>query len=131
MRVIRVLPFLIGIALCSTARADQYLISTYAGVANRSANLTFFGFGVATDVDGNAYFTSNMYRVCVFKIDRNGVVTRIAGGPEPGSRATADRLLSRNSIVPAPSLPTARAICSLRTRATIVSAGFPPAGSPR
>jgi sugar lactone lactonase YvrE len=84
MRIVRLLSFLAGIALLSPARADQYVISTYAGIANRSANLTFFGFGVATDADGNAYFTSNMYCVCVFKLDRGGAVTRIAGGSEPG-----------------------------------------------
>ena len=36
---------------------------------------------VATDSQGNAYFTSDNY---VFKLDQNGIATRIAGSPQAG-----------------------------------------------
>ena len=66
------------------AEAQQYLISTVVGEAPlpqptpvRGVDLTIEqARGVATDSSGNTYFTSDNY---IFKLDQNGVATRIAG----------------------------------------------------
>jgi sugar lactone lactonase YvrE len=74
-------------ALLTPAQAQQYVISTYAGGPGpQSASAGYFGLGVATDAAGNVYFSGwdNPYCTCVFKLDQNGVVTRIAGSPQPG-----------------------------------------------
>jgi hypothetical protein len=71
------------------AEAQQYVISTIAGEALRppptpvlSVDLSIrYPLRVATDAQGNAYFTTDNY---VFKVDQNGVATRIAGSPQPG-----------------------------------------------
>jgi uncharacterized protein (TIGR03437 family) len=66
--------------------AEQYLISTYAGGApptpapGLSMSIGGIQF-VAADAAGNAYFPSIN---CVFKLDRNGVVTRVAGNSQGG-----------------------------------------------
>src|SRR5215472_9132898 len=67
-------------------RAQQYVISTYAGGApptpapGRSISIGGIEF-VAADAAGNAYFSSIN---CVFKLDRNGVATRVAGNSWSG-----------------------------------------------
>jgi uncharacterized protein (TIGR03437 family) len=73
--------------LSAAAAAQQYVISTYAGGAPPptpalGADAPFgAAFGVATDATGNVYFAS-LY--CVFKLDRNGVLTRVAGNSRAG-----------------------------------------------
>lgn len=69
------------------AQTSQYVISTIAGgvppktpVAALSASIGV-PLGVALDSAGNVYFTSMN---CVFKVDQNGVLTRIAGTSQAG-----------------------------------------------
>ena len=66
---------------------QQYVISTVAGgappptpIAAVNASIAGPG-GVATDLAGNVYFTSLN---CVFKLDPNGVLTRVAGNSRAG-----------------------------------------------
>jgi uncharacterized protein (TIGR03437 family) len=67
--------------------AQSYVISTVAGgvappTPSYGASRSFGGpQGVTTDAAGNAYFTS---LDAVFKLDRNGVVTRVAGNSRKG-----------------------------------------------
>src|SRR5262249_53156359 len=77
-------------AMMSPARAQQYLISTYAGVPSgpsTSTALTSIGnmsVGTfTTDTLGNLYFAAGTYNfcVCIFKLDPKGVLTRVAGAP--------------------------------------------------
>ena len=62
--------------------AQQYVISTIAGGApppTPGAAITASigsAYGLATDASGTLYFTSSN---CVFKLDKTGVMTRIAG----------------------------------------------------
>ena len=69
------------------AAAQQYVISTFAGGAPtatplRGVDLSINGTGgVATDAAGNVYFVSENQ---VFKLDQNGIVTRIAGNSRQG-----------------------------------------------
>src|ERR1700743_2988451 len=71
----------------STALAQQYVISTYAGgvPAPTPAPALKSPIGspqaIATDREGNSYFTSLN---CVFKLDSSGTLTRIAGTSRPG-----------------------------------------------
>jgi len=64
--------------------AQQYVISTYAGgapaptPASALAGSIGAPISVATDAAGNAYFASPDLN-CVFKLDRSGVLTRVAG----------------------------------------------------
>ena len=77
-----------GFLLLGTAAspAQQYVISTYAGGApptpapGLSMSIGGIEF-VAADAAGNAYFPSIN---CVFKLDRNGVATRVAGNSRGG-----------------------------------------------
>jgi uncharacterized protein (TIGR03437 family) len=64
----------------------QTIISTYAGgglppspIAAAKASIS--PVGLAFDSAGNLYFSSNQ---CIFKLDANGIVTRIAGDSRPG-----------------------------------------------
>lgn len=75
------------VLLHSAATAQQYVISTYAGgspcplpTLGVDAALGA-GFGVAADGAGNLYFPA-LYSV--FKLDRNGVLTRVAGNLKAG-----------------------------------------------
>jgi sugar lactone lactonase YvrE len=72
----------------SLAQAQQYVISTYAGGPRPPGANTSGGAGsLATDTSGNLYFAGNFSSnpcVCVFKLDPNGVLTRIAGSPQRG-----------------------------------------------
>jgi hypothetical protein len=61
----------------SLAPAQQYVISTYAGVSASICPPS----GIATDVAGNVYIASDN---CVFKLDTNGVLTRAAGNSRGG-----------------------------------------------
>src|ERR1700693_684651 len=75
---------LLGVPLVfiSFAHAQQYVISTYAGgvppPTPAAGVATSIGFprSVATDAAGNVYFAGNE---CVFKLDGNAVLTRVAG----------------------------------------------------
>jgi uncharacterized protein (TIGR03437 family) len=72
---------------------QQYVISTVAGgappptpVAALSASFSTAG-GVAVDTAGNVYFSSadeNPTGANIFKVDANGVLTRVAGNSRPG-----------------------------------------------
>jgi hypothetical protein len=67
--------------------AQDYIISTIAGGAPPPTPVTAAAASIgrpsytAVDSVGNAYFTSLH---CVFKIDANGVLTRVAGTARPG-----------------------------------------------
>jgi hypothetical protein len=69
------------------AQAQQYVISTYAGgvpptTPATGINLSIgFPEAIAVDSAGNAYFIALN---CVFKLDQNGIVTRIAGNSLTG-----------------------------------------------
>ena len=79
----------LGFLLLSTAVvAQQYVISTVAGgappptpIAGVNASISS-ARGVAVDAAGNVYFTTS--DLCVFKLDRNGTLTRIAGNSRSG-----------------------------------------------
>ncbi len=83
MRIVPVL-MLVGIGALARAQTQQFVISTYAG-GGLPATIPVAGGnaaigppqGVTTDASGNVYFISSYYGV--FKLDRNGVLTRIAG----------------------------------------------------
>jgi len=80
------------------AQAQQYVISTYAGLPSATLPISALGTAIgspqsiATDRVGNVYFTSlnpgspAYYhgRYGVFKLDGNGVLTRIAGNTGEG-----------------------------------------------
>ena len=89
---------LAGITTLPAAQAQQFVISTYAGGPSArtpvSALTTAIGSVqcIATDAAGNVYFTS-LYasypayyhgKYGVFKLDRSGVLTRIAGNTGEG-----------------------------------------------
>ncbi len=80
---------LLSTAALGPAEAQQYVISTIVGETPLPTPTPVPGVdlpirrvgGVATDSAGNAYFTSDNY---VFKLDQNGVATRVAGSPRAG-----------------------------------------------
>jgi sugar lactone lactonase YvrE len=79
--------FVLALLRTAFAQSQQYVISTYAGGPSpQSASVGYFGLGVAADAAGNLYFSGwdNPYCTCVFKLDKNGVVTRIAGSSQSG-----------------------------------------------
>ena len=100
----------IGIVAClifstGTAFGQQYVISTIAGGAPPPTPTTTISpltgginGGVAVDTAGNVYFT---YLFCVFKVDRNGTVTRIAGNSRAGY--SGDGGLATNAMLSYPS----------------------------
>ena len=69
------------------ARAQEYVISTFAGGAPPPTSVLGADMplgtvqSVAADAMGNTYFIASH---CVFKLDQNGVVTRIAGNGRAG-----------------------------------------------
>jgi sugar lactone lactonase YvrE len=71
----------------AVAQTQEYVISTFAGGAPPQTPVLGVSMpigpvqAVATDTAGNTYFVS--FR-CVFKLDPNGVVTRIAGNARAG-----------------------------------------------
>src|ERR1041384_7076540 len=83
MRLTRAAGFLfLGAALCAPAQGQQYVISTYAGgTPPPTPALTIdkaigSASGLAFDYLGNLYFVSFN---CVFRLDRGGMITRVAG----------------------------------------------------
>jgi hypothetical protein len=76
-----------ALVFAGAAWSQQYVISTIAGGApppSPAPGLTAsIGSpqGTAVDSAGNLYFTRLN---CVFKLDLNGVVTRVAGNPSLG-----------------------------------------------
>jgi hypothetical protein len=77
---------LLFLGTAAQAPAQEYQISTYAGGSppagvNKSINV---GNAITADASGNVYFVgqSDGSCVCIFKIDPNGVVTRIAGSSQ-------------------------------------------------
>ena len=84
MRAVTVFLFL-GVGVL--AQAQEYVISTIAGgapptqVMGVNMRLLPLNVSVAADASGNAYFAAFH---SVFKLDQNGVVTRIAGNGRPG-----------------------------------------------
>lgn len=80
---------LLGFLLAGGAAvAQQYVISTYAAGAPPPTPVTALnasiGYVTAVGADeaGNVYFISSLN--CVFKVDRNGTLTRFAGNSRPG-----------------------------------------------
>lgn len=80
MRASALFVFAVGTIL---AQAQQYVISTYAGggplpaqVPGNNLSIDWNSKALAIDANGNVYFTSLN---CVFRLDRDGTVTRIAG----------------------------------------------------
>jgi hypothetical protein len=79
--LVAILPFF------STAFGQEYMISTVAGgapPATPALGTTVSIYppaGVAVDAQGNAFFSSNN---CIFKLDRSGILTRVAGNSRPG-----------------------------------------------
>ena len=77
----------LGTALLAPAHGQQYVISTYAGGAPPPTPTLSVDKAIgdarplATDGAGNLYFLSFN---CVFKLDRNGVISRVAGNSAPG-----------------------------------------------
>jgi trimeric autotransporter adhesin len=73
--------------MSSAAVAQQYVISTVAGGAPPPTPITAVTAsipapkGVAVDNSGNIYFSSDN---CVFKINNNGLMTRVAGNVRTG-----------------------------------------------
>jgi len=82
-----------GLRLCllflcvSLGFGQQYVISTLAGGAAPPAPAAATSIaiappaGVATDSQGNVFFSSNN---CIFKLDQSGILTRIGGTSRPG-----------------------------------------------
>jgi sugar lactone lactonase YvrE len=71
----------------SFVQAQQYIISTYAGAPHPPSLATsIIGYGaLTTDTSGNIYFVgTNASCTCVFKLDPNGVVTRVVGSAPRG-----------------------------------------------
>jgi uncharacterized protein (TIGR03437 family) len=78
----------LGLLILSVAsiQAQQYVISTYAGGAPPRSpvsglNIVITPLSMAADTQGNVYFVSAN---CVFKLDRSGIVTRVAGNSRVG-----------------------------------------------
>src|SRR5438046_9328610 len=77
----------LGTAVFSPAQGQQYIISTYAGGAPPPTPALSVDKAIgnaaalAGDDGGNLYFVSFN---CVFRLDRSGVITRVAGISAPG-----------------------------------------------
>jgi uncharacterized protein (TIGR03437 family) len=91
----------------TAAFAQRYVISTVAGGAPpptpAPALSSSIGSvrGVATDASGNVYFSTDLH--CVFRVDANGVLYRVAGNCRSGysgdgGRATSAQLSSPTGI---------------------------------
>jgi NHL repeat len=96
------------------SQAQEYVISTFAGGAPPATPVLGIDMplgtleSVATDAMGNTYFIASH---CVFKLDQNGVVTRIAGNGRAGysgdgGPATRAQLRLDNTTLGPPFLPT-------------------------
>jgi sugar lactone lactonase YvrE len=108
MRLIRA--SIVFLFLCTTipAQTQQYVISTFAGGAPPPTPVLGVNMGlgslrsIAADGLGNTYFVESH---CVFKLDQNGVVTRIAGNARAGysgdgGPATSAQLQLENATPP-------------------------------
>ena len=83
LRGTRVAAVLLFLAVAACAWPQQYVISTFAGggtvpdhVRATTLSIDWSGKALAVDAAGTIWFTSLN---CVFKLDRDGIVTRIAG----------------------------------------------------
>jgi sugar lactone lactonase YvrE len=91
------------LAAAHPASAQQYVISTVAGGAPpptpAAALAASIGssYGVAVDGAGNAYFTGLN---CVFKVDQNGILTRVAGNSRAGYSGDGGSALSAQLFAP-------------------------------
>src|SRR5215470_4948072 len=79
---------LLFLAAAFLAQAQEYVISTFAGGAPPPTPVLGVNMplrpstgALATDALGNTFFVADH---CVFKLDQNGVVTRIAGNGRAG-----------------------------------------------
>lgn len=88
-RIAFALSFLLAAtAAVSPALAQQFVISTYAGGAPplptqiAAVNAAIGALGTTTDAAGNLLYIVGSQ--CVFRVDSNGTVTRIAGTSRPG-----------------------------------------------
>ena len=88
MRPVRALIVFVFLGTAVLSQNQEYLISTIAGgappqtpVPGVNMPLPAMDLSVATDAMGNTYFVGFH---CVFKLDQNGVVTRIAGNGRAG-----------------------------------------------
>jgi uncharacterized protein (TIGR03437 family) len=79
--------FSVFVLSATVAIAQQYVISTVAGglplptpIAATSVPLTGIS-GIATDSLGNVYFSASN---CVFRLDKNGILTLLAGNSQAG-----------------------------------------------
>src|SRR5690348_1564804 len=94
---------LLGLCFSYAAFAQQYVISTVAGgappVTPASAPTTSIGDPprVAVDSAGNTYFGSLH---CIFKIDRSGALTRVAGTGRNGISGDGGPALSAQLSYP-------------------------------
>jgi sugar lactone lactonase YvrE len=76
-----------GSALFAPAQAQQYIISTYAGGAPPPTPTLSVDEAIGYTAALAGYETGNLYFVsfnCVFRLDRSGVITRVAGISAPG-----------------------------------------------
>ncbi len=78
--------FALGFLATNGAAQQQYIISTVAGGAPpatpaRGVDLWLQPYGLVADAAGNVYFGS---LTVVFKMDRNGIATRVAGNARQG-----------------------------------------------
>ena len=82
--------------------AQQYVISTIAGGAPpptpvAALNASFgLAWGVAAGPDGNLYVSGDN---CVFKVDLNGILTRVAGTSRLGYSGDADSARALNCSI--------------------------------
>src|SRR5579872_1546491 len=88
MRPVRALLVCLFLGFGVLAQTQEYVISTVAGgappptpVPGVNMPVSVLDVSVAADAAGNTYFVAFH---CVFKLDPNGVVTRIAGNGRSG-----------------------------------------------
>ena len=109
MRIARVSIVFVFFGAPILAEPQQYIISTYAGggplptrVPANNLSIDWNSKGLAVDAAGNVYFTSLN---CVFKLDRNGIVTRIGGNSTPGY--SGDGGSNQRAVLNGPDCPIA------------------------
>jgi hypothetical protein len=113
MRLTRASIVFLFLGTAVLVQAQQYVISTFAGgtpplTPVLGVNMALQSLqSVATDPVGSTYFVALH---CVFKLDQNGVVTRIAGNGRAGysgdgGPATSAELRLENTTLPPPGFP--------------------------
>jgi sugar lactone lactonase YvrE len=96
---------LVWILLAGAVWAEQYTISTYAGGAPPPTPVAALNASigqpqaVATDALGNVYFNGLH---CVFKRDRKGVLTRVAGNARAGFSGDGGPAVDAQLFIPGP-----------------------------